>query len=202
MEKFTIKDHIGVFDGFFEKDFCRDIIDFFKYRSTHNYIFNRNNQSQHDQAISINHEQDFMVSKQVQEDEFNILEGARLIEFFSKIFWEKCYTLYIAQYPYCEKVEKLRMSTFKVQKTSPGQGYHIFHFENGNKLTSNRVMFFILYLNDIECGGETEFLYQSQRIQPKTGRLVIAPAQYTHPHRGNPPLDKEKFIMTSWIDYI
>jgi len=56
-------------------------------------------------------------------------------------------------------------------------------------------------LNDVKEGGETEFLYQSVRVSPKKGTLVIWPAAFTHVHRGNPPLSGTKYIMTSWLEY-
>jgi hypothetical protein len=62
-----------------------------------------------------------------------------------------------------------------------------------------RVLFWLLYLNDVESGGETEFLYQDIKIEPKAGQLVIAPAGFTHTHRGNVPTSNDKFIITSWL---
>ena len=59
----------------------------------------------------------------------------------------------------------------------------------------------MVYLNDIEDGGETEFLYQSRRIKPVTGRAVLWPAGYTHTHRGNPPLKDAKYIITGWVEF-
>jgi hypothetical protein len=91
---------------------------------------------------------------------------------------------------------------FKIQKTKPGQGYHMWHHEAGNEHTSRRVAVFTLYLNDIDEGGETEFLYQSKRVSPKVGRIVWWPASFTHPHRGNPPLgDETKYIVTGWVEF-
>ena len=55
-----------------------------------------------------------------------------------------------------------------------------------------------MYLNDIEQGGETEFPMHGLRIKPKTGRLIIWPAAYTHPHRGNPPYQRKSYI-TGWF---
>ena len=55
---------------------------------------------------------------------------------------------------------------------------------------------------DIVEGGETEFLYQSKRFQPKRGQFLIWPAGFTHVHRGNPPLSGEKYISTSWLENI
>ena len=90
----------------------------------------------------------------------------------------------------------------KLQKTSPGEGYHIWHSENSGLQNSSRVFFFIMYLNDIEEGGETEFLYQNKRDLPKEGRLIIAPASFTHLHRGNTPLKGDKYCLTGWFEYI
>ena len=55
--------------------------------------------------------------------------------------------------------------------------------------------------HDVEEGGELEFLYQSLRVKPKRGDLVVWPAGFTHLHRGNPPLKGEKYIIKGWIDY-
>jgi len=59
----------------------------------------------------------------------------------------------------------------------------------------------MVYLNTVVEGGETEFKYQHRRVQPKYGRVVFWPSQWTHAHRGNPPLKGNKYIATSWIHY-
>ena len=46
--------------------------------------------------------------------------------------------------------------------------------------------------------GETEFLYQKQKIVPKAGRVIIFPGSFTHLHRGNPPYEP-KYIATGWL---
>ena len=58
----------------------------------------------------------------------------------------------------------------------------------------------MLYLNDVDDGGETEFLHQSKRVKPEEGTFLIWPAGFTHMHRGNPPLKGEKYIVTSWVE--
>tara|TARA_R110000744_G_scaffold217792_1_gene336486 strand:+ start:432 stop:1022 length:591 start_codon:yes stop_codon:yes gene_type:complete len=91
-------------------------------------------------------------------------------------------------------------TTLKIQKTLPTEGYHIWHIEH-NKGYDNepRAFAYSIYLNDVEDGGETEFLHQSVRVKPKTGRIVIWPAGFPYLHRGNPPLSGEKYILTSWM---
>lgn len=90
----------------------------------------------------------------------------------------------------------------KMQKSVPGQGYHEWHYERcsdkEDSTMSIREFVWILYLNDVQEGGETEFLLQSRRINPEKGKICIWPAAFTHLHRGNPPLKKEKYILTSW----
>ena len=56
------------------------------------------------------------------------------------------------------------------------------------------------YLQAPSEGGETEFLYQSKRIDPVVGRTLIWPPGFTHKHRGNPPLKGEKFYITGWMN--
>ena len=88
----------------------------------------------------------------------------------------------------------------KLQKTLPGQGYHVWHVEHaGGMENSHRAMGVSVYLNDVEEGGETEFLHQSIRIKPKQGRIVIWPSGFPYVHRGNPPLKGEKYLLTSWL---
>ena len=60
----------------------------------------------------------------------------------------------------------------------------------------------MLYLNDIDEGGETEFLYQHKRVPPKAGTIVIWPTGFSHTHRGNPPLSNTKYIVTGWLNLL
>ena len=89
-----------------------------------------------------------------------------------------------------------------VQRTKPGEGYHSFHVENGSMGTNRRVAATMMYLNTVEEGGETEFLYQHKRFKPVAGQVLIWPAGFTHVHRGLPPLKGEKFIATSWLENV
>ena len=72
-------------------------------------------------------------------------------------------------------------TTLKIQKTLPTEGYHVWHIEHGKGYDNEpRAFVFSIYLNDIEEGGETEFLHFSKRIKPKTGRIVIWPAAFPY----------------------
>lgn len=82
-------------------------------------------------------------------------------------------------------------------------GYPHWHSEQfpepGTNEALHRVLLYMFYLNDVAEGGETEFYYQARRIQPCRGSLVIAPAGFTHTHRGAVPRSGDKYIATSWV---
>lgn len=87
----------------------------------------------------------------------------------------------------------------KFQRTQPGGGYHMWHYENDGVAMAQRVLTWIIYLNDMPEGeGETEFLYQKRRISPKAGTCVMWPAAFTHVHRGLTVYSQNKYILTGW----
>ena len=49
-------------------------------------------------------------------------------------------------------------------------------------------------------GGLISYVCKVQKTPPK-GRLVIWPAGFTHPHRGNAVYDKDKYIATGWFEF-
>lgn len=87
---------------------------------------------------------------------------------------------------------------FKVHQVNQGEGYYDFHIENDNYLTATRVLTFMTYIEKPESGGETEFLFQSKRVEPEVGTTLIWPAYFTHPHRGNPVISGRKTYITGW----
>ena len=105
---------------------------------------------------------------------------------------------YFERYPILKQGRYVHLNC-KFQRTKPGEGYHTWHYENSGD-SRYRKLVTMLYLNDVEEGGETEFLYLHRRVQPRQGRLLIFPAGFTHTHRGNPPLSGDKFILTSWLE--
>ena len=80
-------------------------------------------------------------------------------------------------------------------------GYPYWHSEHypRDEDSLHRVLLWTVYLNDGFGAGETEFLYQDRKIVPQTGSFLIAPAGFTHTHRGNRPTGGAKYIGTSWI---
>ncbi|PMG76382.1 proline hydroxylase [Shewanella sp. 10N.286.51.B7] len=97
-----------------------------------------------------------------------------------------------------------RSGVINLQKYNHGVGgyphWHSEHFpQTGSHEALHRVLLYMFYLNDVEDGGETEFYYQNKSIKPQKGTMVIAPAGFTHTHKGNTPISSDKYIATSWI---
>lgn len=108
-----------------------------------------------------------------------------------------------------ETLTSLLMAVFRpgpinLQRYTGGQGgypyWHCEHYPRDAGCESlHRSLLWTVYLNDGFGEGETEFFYQSRKVPPRTGSLLIAPAAFTHTHRGNRPLGGDKYIATSWV---
>ena len=182
---------IGVYENVFSKEYCEEVIQYFEEMAGAGYAVNR---QQH------NNVQDLAVF--LSQDATIPLTGSkRLQQHFNAVLWEQCYPAYADKFWVLKELTAHNSYTFKVQKTKIGQGYHAWHCESDSRSSSNRLLAWALYLNDVDEGGETEFIYQHMRIKPKQGTVVIWPAAYTHTHRGNPPISNDKYIITGWIEF-
>jgi hypothetical protein len=120
---------------------------------------------------------------------------------FLSIFWSEVYPLYSQKFSILKEAQEHKIYGIKLQKTEIGEAYHRWHNEVANTDTAGRILTFIAYLNDVEEGGETEFLYYPKRVKPKQGKIIVFPGGFTHTHRGNPNISNEKYILTGWIEY-
>tara|TARA_B100000085_G_C18504797_1_gene497085 strand:+ start:609 stop:1244 length:636 start_codon:yes stop_codon:yes gene_type:complete len=127
-------------------------------------------------------------------------------DFFHPIF-EELRDLF---FEYGEKYETLMsmgeleiMPVFNMQKYVDGGHFKRHHFESSSRFTRHRVLVWMIYLNDVEKGGETFFPYINKRFKPKKGQMLIWPAEFTHTHAGEEVLKgHDKYIMTGWIGLI
>ena len=183
---------IGIFDGFFTEEECDFYICFHDMAEKCGLTYKHPSNSV---IVADDSRADIAPPTGLSYD-MNYNVGNFQNKFFDQILpiYEKHWQL--------EKYTGIQMHQVKVQRTRPGEGYHSFHTEKSTgKHYSYRLFVAMMYLNDIEEGGETEFLKQKVRIKPKMGRVVIFPANYTHIHRGNPPFNKDKYIITGWATW-
>lgn len=196
-----IKSHnqfIATYENAFPKSFCDELIDLFEKRTVAGKIYDRSDREKNT-MLAIDHS--FNLNPLLLEELHSLdKESLSLIKDFHN-FFSKCYDDYLENYPYIRNLGNKFIKTYKVQKTLPSQGYHIWHCENdGTPIYRSRILVYTVFLNDVEEGGETEFLYQSLRAKPSVGKCLIWPAHFGYAHRGNPPLSGEKYIITGWIE--
>jgi hypothetical protein len=197
---------IGIFDNQLDNDVCDKIIQHFELVKKNEYTQTRqqlNNQITKSQKDTLNY---FLsgTSSFANEHVDSIISGSDLwiFEQINKSIWN-CYNLYAQQFGVLESVGRHSLSgSVKIQKSQKTQGYHVWHCEHDTIKTGNRLALVLIYLNDVDQGGETEFLYQSLRIAPKQGRIIICPTDFTHTHRGNPTLGNDKYVISTWIEFI
>lgn len=156
-------------------------------------------------GLTVNRQQQDNVDKLKKDDralftDWTNAEHISITGEFNAIFWQSVYSVYREKYSILDSFPKHSNYSIKMQKTEPGEGYHMWHCENSDRGYQGRVLAYMWYLNDVEEGGETEFLYYSKRIKPTKGGCLLWPAGFTHTHRGNPPLSNTKYVMTGWIE--
>jgi len=195
--KSEFKDFIGIFENVVSEECCNKFIDYFKGWQSLNRTTNRQDSDGHPR-----HDKDdeqFFLAENYRD---KLLVSQSSIGMFGEYhdMFDDCFRSYVNFYSRLMDVP-LYVYYGKIQKTVPGGGYHIWHCERENLKTSSRALAFMLYLNDVEEGGETEFLYQKMRVKPTKGTILIWPADWTHTHRGNPPLSGDKYIYTGWMEH-
>lgn len=190
--KQDIRDFIGVFDTDFD---TTPLLNYFNRMKKLNKSLVRGIQNKgdvvKDEAVFVNVNDDMT-------DDMTFVPDVGVASDYNYLVGQ-CLKSYMGEYQVLSKLPSIQY-TLNIQRTKKCEGYHNWHFEKmavPNTLT--RHLTTMVYLNDVEDGGETEFLYQSRRVKPRKGRVVIFPVQWTHTHRGNPPLSGDKIIATTWL---
>ena len=187
-----IKNHIGIYDGYIPHLECDKAIAYYEKENALNKAYDR--LQSENAPITIKNDKAICLDNDVEIwfEEFKPL----LVNFDMALRHYQDATGILSAYG----IDGFKYTTLKIQKTLPTQGYHIWHLEHSYENNySKRALVFTIYLNDVDEGGETEFLHQSIRAKPVKGRIVIFPSAFPYVHRGNSPLKGEKYIMTSWL---
>jgi hypothetical protein len=196
MSDIKIENFILEYDDFAGEDFCQKTIEYYKNMEKAGFVGNRVNLEQR--------------KKHTIDNSYTALTGSNAIKLdyvqnisslFLENFWNKAYKIYSEKYSVLTSSAQHQIYGVKLQNINIGEGYHIWHYETSSREFSERLLTFILYLNDVEEGGETEFLYYPKRVKAKKGKLILFPGGFTHTHRGNPPISNEKYILNGWVEF-
>ena len=189
-KQYYIDNHIGIFKNFMTDELINSYLTFFKNCEVQGAVYPR---VEDETVVSDNAISTIMGSVNTALTYSN--------KPFIDMFFKDVYPLYVQKYSHLKKLATHNILEVKIQKTKVGEGYHMWHCENAEMKARNRILAFSVYLNDVAEGGETEFLYQKCRFKPEKNTLLVWPSQFTHVHRGNPPLSNDKYIITGWVEY-
>lgn len=96
--------------------------------------------------------------------------------------------------PYSGKLSDLRIKKYAVNGKDRFQA----HYDAAEEM-SNRYLVFLWYLNDVEEGGETEFVDLGMSVSPKKGRLVIFPPYWMYRHEAKIAISNPKYIINTFL---
>lgn len=196
--KLEYKDFIGVFSEVYPEGFCEHLVSEFE----RNLTLGAGTDRQNSEGASKHIKNDFQIFVNGRNFNFEPFQDTNTVDLFYTGL-QQCYQQYTSEFSVL-KQHNLNCNSMKMQKTSSGGGYHVWHGEQGNGDQARRGLVYMLYLNTLpeESNGETEFLYQQRRINPVENTMVLWPAAFTHSHRGNPVYgNAAKYIVTGWFYY-
>ena len=189
-QQYYIDNHIGIFKNFMPNELTNDYMNYFNNCEKQGIVFPR----KADETFVSDHALNTIMDAPHVPMTYNNKP-------FINLFFKEAYPLYVQKYSYLKRLSTHNILEVKIQKTKIGEGYHFWHCENAQMKARNRILAFMVYLNDVTEGGETEFLYQKCRFKPEKNTMLVWPSQFTHVHRGNPPLSNDKYIITGWVEY-
>jgi hypothetical protein len=187
-------DFIGMYENVYPDGFCNHMISEFERMLSNGSCGNR----QDEEGTTKTRKEDNFYFLNLRNHVLSSFNDVSVMNIFMTGL-QNCFDEYTDQFDILKDLN-LKCTSVKMQKTVPGAGYHVWHCEQGNDESANRCLVYSLYLNNINDAGETEFLYQKLRIPPKENCMILWPAGFTHPHRGNVVHgDKSKYIITGWF---
>lgn len=199
--------YVQIFDNVLLPEECERIIKLFNKHSKHQY-----------KGIVLGDQDNSLKNtrKPKHTQELNITDVAKENKDFSEIDKLLYNRLQTYLNTYITKIkEKVRTSNIKnenenniidtgyqIQKYKKNTGYYVNHVDshvfNTNIGIHDRIITYIWYLNDINEGGETNFI-SNFKIKPVAGRLLFFPSTWSYPHAGLIPISSDKYIITGWI---
>jgi hypothetical protein len=90
------------------------------------------------------------------------------------------------------------MESLQLLHYSTDEGFYKPHADSGPGM--QRIFSAVLYLNDVENGGETYFNSFDVSVSPKAGRLVMFPANFVYKHEARTPKSNDKFALVTWFN--
>jgi hypothetical protein len=182
-------EYLEEYDNILSDELCDEIIsNFLKEKNTHE------GQTSGGVNKSVKNTTDFHLQNNCTNDEWVKIDD----ELYKKLNY--CVTQYRSKYKAFEfSFNELKDTGFQIQRYIKNEGFYIDH--NDFRLVNNeyRTLTFLFYLNDVDEGGETDFLFGKVLVKPKKGKCILFPASWMFPHKGCIPISNDKYIITGWF---
>jgi hypothetical protein len=183
----NINDYIKVYDKAISDEMCDRALDFYNFNpNLHLRIDNYNKPNFTQVNFTKNRNLDFDLHEY-----FLCKAQEYIIQYRSKLYDTQ---LFPEQYGF----EEFRIKHYM----NNGIDQFDTHVDSADHLSSKRFLAFFWYLNDVELGGDTIFMNTGFNTRPQKGKLVIFPPFWMFPHKGAAPISGEKYLMSSYLNYI
>ena len=192
IEFVNLKENVSFIEGWVMDDLslCDEIIKF--------YELNRDNHREGLSFDGVNKEIKDSTDLAIFPKEINKEKYLPISDYLKHL--DVCYKKYLNKYRLDSHFTELHIGPFNIQKYSKGGHFNSMHSERMGIASSSRLFAWMTYLNDVNHGGETEFLYYNEKIKPKKGLTLIWPSEWTHMHKGS-ITDEVKYIITGWMHF-
>jgi len=98
--------------------------------------------------------------------------------------------------------EELAFEELRMKRYRPSSGDEFpNHVDVGDHASARRFLAALLYLNDVDETGETEFPLWDQQIQPRAGSVLVFPPLWPWLHRGRCTITQPKYILSTYLHY-
>ena len=189
--------YIKIYDDVIDADSCNMLIG--KFEAAEEDQYEEVRQVERDKAIAFT-----QINLVNNEDWASVQKG--MLEVFQDYIMAYINDCKIApkQWPQTYGYEAIRMKRYL------NNNYDRFdpHVDVKNQETSRRFLAFFIYLNDVDEGGETEFIsinkpgtYIPLKIEPRRGRLLMFPPLWMYYHAGLKPVSNNKYLIHSYCHY-
>jgi len=178
--------YISIYDNALDKKYCDHLIKKFELHKEHQKKIQSNTYSFTE--INMNQHNDW-------KDYIKVLMTQLYKKYIEKYVKDNNINLN-QQWPEKYAFEEIRFKKYEVNNTDQFKE----HVDVKDYDTTKRFLVFFLYLNDNE-GGETTFPDYDIKVQPKAGRMLMFPPNWTHKHKANKPINQPKYILGSYLHY-
>lgn len=98
-------------------------------------------------------------------------------------------------------IEDVYFRDYSVRVYEKNVGFFKPHVDQHAGGTVYRLFAIILYLNDVNEGGETEFGTLNKKVKPEKGKVLMFPCNFLYPHHANIPISDPKYIATAFLNF-